>query len=139
MNRKLEVVPIILGMIGYAIFSLAGVGIIWMQNNKAKVLDFFAESGGSQNPSAEISEMLNGIGNQGWMMAIFLGVSVMAGLAALILIQKYQMKKAAGMTLLLTAVIVPFLTSGSGIIPGVFYLISGVACFIEKKEPHYIV
>ncbi|ALS77415.1 hypothetical protein AUO94_01590 [Planococcus kocurii] len=136
MKRTAEIVLAVIGALGYAFTAALGGFMIWLQNNKGLMEEVFNETI-EQNPELGMSDMevmLDALGTGGWLFAIASVVAVILGIVAIVLLKGNEKRVVAGIIFIATAVIVAIVTSGAGILAGLFYLIAGVMALIRKSK-----
>ncbi|MGE6415855.1 DUF4064 domain-containing protein [Planococcus kocurii] len=136
MKRTAEIVLAVIGALGYAFTAALGGFMIWLQNNKGLMEEVFNETI-EQNPELGMSDMevmLDALGTGGWLFAIASVVAVILGIVAIVLLKGNKKPVVAGIIFIATAVIVAIVTSGAGILAGLFYLIAGVMALVRKSK-----
>ncbi|KAA0959206.1 DUF4064 domain-containing protein [Planococcus sp. ANT_H30] len=136
MKRTAEIVLAVIGALGYAFTAALGGFMIWLQNNKGLMEEVFNETI-EQNPELGMSDMevmLDALGTGGWLFAIASVVAVILGIVAIVLLKGNEKRVVAGIIFIATAVIVAIVTSGAGILAGLFYLIAGVMALVRKPK-----
>ncbi|MGE6369353.1 DUF4064 domain-containing protein [Planococcus kocurii] len=136
MKRTAEIVLAVIGALGYAFTAALGGFMIWLQNNKGLMEEVFNETI-EQNPELGMSDMevmLDALGTGGWLFAIASVVAVILGIVAIVLLKGNKKPVVAGIIFIATAVIVAIVTSGAGILAGLFYLIAGVMALVRKPK-----
>ncbi|ASK60999.1 hypothetical protein CFK37_01610 [Virgibacillus phasianinus] len=138
MKRTGEVTLGIIGAFFYAFFAIIGAVMVWVENNREQVESFFREAA-AQDPSASISmtdlnDALDAVGNSGLILTIISVVAIILGIISMIFLKGNKKPKAAGIILIVTAVVVAFISYGAGIIAGIFYLIAGIMALARKPK-----
>lgn len=136
MKRTAEIVLAVIGALGYAFTAALGGFMVWLQNNRGLMEDAFNEMA-EQNPELGMSDMevmLDALGTGGWLFAIASVVAVILGIVAIVLLKGNKKPVVAGIIFIATAVIVAIVTSGAGILAGIFYLIAGVMALVRKPK-----
>ncbi|AQU80710.1 MULTISPECIES: DUF4064 domain-containing protein [Planococcus] len=136
MKRTAEIVLAVIGALGYVFTAALGGFMIWLQNNKGLMEEVFNETI-EQNPELGMSDMevmLDALGTGGWLFAIASVVAVILGIVAIVFLKSNKKPVVAGIIFIATAVIVAIVTSGAGILAGLFYLIAGVMALVRKPK-----
>ncbi|WP_163970506.1 DUF4064 domain-containing protein [Oceanobacillus halotolerans] len=140
MNRTGEVVLSIIGAVVYAIFGAFGAFMIWLQGNE-DLIQQSLEEGVAQDPNLSMSDfegdlgiMMDAIGTGGLVLTITAFASVALGILSMIFLKGNKKPKAAGIILIVTAVVAALVSFGAGIFPGIFYLIAGIMALVRKPK-----
>ncbi|MBP2258911.1 DUF4064 domain-containing protein [Virgibacillus alimentarius] len=135
MKRTVEIVLAIIGALLYAFFAFMGGLLIWVQNNKDVMRDIFEETqqeaGITMN---EFNSMLESIGGEGWMLAIFSSVAVIVGIIAIVFLKGNKRPKPAGIMLIIVAVLSLILLGFGTWIIAIFYAICGIVALTRKPK-----
>lgn len=137
MKRTAEIIFSVLGILVYGIVALIGILVVWVQNNQAKMESILIESG-SEDLIEDFYSAMESIGSSGLLMVMFSIAAAIAGIVAIVLVKGNKNPKAAGITLVATAVVVTILSFGIGILGGVFYLIGGILCLVRKDTSNLL-
>ncbi|RYG74214.1 DUF4064 domain-containing protein [Lentibacillus lipolyticus] len=134
MNRTGEVVLTIVGALIYGFFAAVGSFMVWIFNNEA-IWDQAKEEVKQQQPEVPAGDMdvvLNMFQSGGWFLIIVSVLAVILGIVSIVLMKGDKNPKAAGIILIVTAVLGAIITVGAGIFSGLFYLIAGIMCLVRK-------
>lgn len=136
MKRTGEIILAIIGMIIYGIIALFGFLFIWMKNNPDLMEIAFDEvRRQGEMSAADIDLMMDVLGASGAFITIVSILAIVLGIVALILLKGNKSPVAAGIILIVVAVILSIITAGVAIIPGIFYFIAAIMCFVRKPAP----
>ncbi|TWT07815.1 DUF4064 domain-containing protein [Planococcus sp. CPCC 101016] len=136
MKRTVETVLGIMGALGYAFMAALGGFMIWMQNNR----DIMEETmTGTGDPTTDLTMeefegMIDILGTGGWVLLASAIAAIVLGIVAMVLLKGNKKPVFAGIIFIATAVIVAIITTGVGIIAGIFYLIAGIMCLVRKPQ-----
>ena len=136
MKRTAEIVLGIIGALGYAFMAALGGFMIWMQNNR----DLMEETmTGTGDPTTDLTMeefegMIDLLGAGGWVLVASAIAAIVLGIVAMVLLKGNKKPVIAGIIFIATAVIVAIITTGVGIIAGIFYLIAGIMCLVRKPQ-----
>ncbi|MFC4559535.1 DUF4064 domain-containing protein [Virgibacillus kekensis] len=137
MSRIGEMVLTIIGVILYFILALLGGATVWISNNE-ELWRGASEQMIQQDPqltAANLDDVMGMIGNGGWFLLIVSVIGAILGIVAAVLLKGDKKPKAAGILLIVTAVVGAIVTFGAGIISGLFYLIAGIMALARRSEP----
>lgn len=138
MKRTGEMVLGVIGAIYYAFIAVIGALIVWVENNRDQVQDFFsqaaADSPDAGMTEADVTNMLDSIGNSGAVLLIISLLAVILGIVAMVFIKGNKKPKAAGIIFIATAVIFAVISFGAGLVGGILYLIAGIMCLVRKPK-----
>lgn len=137
MKRTAEIVLGIIGALGFAFMAAIGAFAIWMQNNRDLIEGELTT--GTGDPATDFSteefEMaMDFLGTGGWLLLISAIVAIVLGIVAMVLLKGNKKPVVAGIIFIATAVIVSIVTTGVGILAGLFYLIAGILCLVRKPK-----
>lgn len=138
MKRTGEIVLGVLGALFYLFIAFIGGLIVWVQNNKDQVQEFFnqaaAEAPNAAMSEADLNNLFDAMGNSGMILLIMSIIAVILGIVAMVFIKGNKKPKAAGIIFIVTAVIFAFVSFGAGIIGGILYIIAGIMCLVRKPK-----
>lgn len=130
---------IVLGVIGaflYAFFAAIGGVMVWIENNRGQVEEFFKDAA-EQDPNVtmpDVNSLLDSMGSSGLLLLIVSIVAIILGIVSIVFIKGNKKPKAAGIILIATAVIFAIIIGFGAIIFGIFYLIAGIMCLVRKPQ-----
>lgn len=136
MKRTAEIILGIIGALGYAFMAALGGFMIWMQNNR----DLMEETmTGTGDPATDLSMeefegMIDLLGAGGWVLLVSALAAIVLGIVAMVLLNGNKKPVIAGIIFIAAAVIAAIITTGVGIIAGIFYLIAGIMCLVRKPQ-----
>ncbi|WP_010529207.1 DUF4064 domain-containing protein [Lentibacillus jeotgali] len=134
MSRTGEIVLTVIGALIYGFFTVVGGFMVWLFNNEA-IWNQASEEISQQQPEVAsgdmeaVTEMFQG---SGWFLIILTLISVILGIVCIVFMKGNKKPKAAGIILIVTAVLSTLITFGGMIFGGVFYLIAGIMCLARK-------
>lgn len=134
MNRTGEIVLSIIGALIYGLLAALGGITVWFFNNKT-MWQGFSDELKIQEQGLNTNEVMSVLGNGGWILTIVSIVGLLLGIIAIILVKGDKKPKAAGIILIVTAIVGSIFTFGVGLISGLFYLIAGIMCLARREEP----
>ncbi|GGJ88912.1 membrane protein [Lentibacillus kapialis] len=134
MSRTGEIVLTIIGALIYGLFTVVGGFMVWLFNNEA-VWNQAKEEITQQQPGMAAGDMdavLGMMQGSGWYLIILTVISVILGIVSIVFVKGDKKPKAAGIILIVTAVLSTIITFGGMIFSGIFYLIAGIMCLARK-------
>ena len=152
MKRKAEFVLTIIGIVFYLFVATVGGLLATLKTNDAFVEGFVSEFETNTdfakifvsemetgvNESVDVAEVIELLGIGGFLILIISLVCIVFGIMAAILLKKNSYPKTIGITLILLAIVSPFLSFGLCIMAGFFYLVAGIVTLVKKnvKNPN---
>lgn len=139
MKRTVEIVFSVIGVLLYLLMAAVGAVLVWVDNNKDIVQNMIRKaneqsSPANQLPMTDLNNMLDVVGYGGIFLIIVSIIAIIVGIISIVLIKGNKKPKAAGIMLIITAIVISVITSGGGIIGGIFYLITGIMCLVRKPQ-----
>ncbi|WP_084243548.1 DUF4064 domain-containing protein [Planomicrobium okeanokoites] len=136
MKRTAEIVLGIIGALGYAFMAAIGGFILWMQNNRELMEETMTGTGDPTTDLTmdEFDAMIDLMGAGGWVLLASAIGAIVLGIIAMVLLKGNRKPVIAGIIFIATAVIVSFVTTGVGVIAGIFYLVAGIMCLVRKPK-----
>ncbi|TAA72368.1 DUF4064 domain-containing protein [Planococcus salinarum] len=137
MKRTAEIVLGIIGALGYAFMAAIGGFMLWLQNNRDLIETELTT--GTGDPSTDFSmeefeAMMDLFGTGGWLLLASAIAAVVLGIVAMVLLKGNKKPVVAGIIFIATAIIISIITTGIGVIAGIFYLIAGIMCLVRKPK-----
>ena len=136
MKRTAEIVLGIIGALGYAFMAVIGGFMLWMQNNRELMEETMTGTGDPTTDLTmdEFDAMIDLMGAGGWVLLASAIGAIVLGIIAMVLLKGNRKPVIAGIIFIATAVIVSFVTTGVGVIAGIFYLVAGIMCLVRKPK-----
>lgn len=136
MKSTVETVLGIMGALGYAFMAALGGFMIWMQNNRDMMEETMTGTGDPTTDLTmeEFEGMIDILGTGGWVLVASAIAAIVLGIFAMVLLKGNKKPVISGIIFIATAVIVAIITTGVGIIAGIFYLIAGIMCLVRKPQ-----
>ena len=137
MKRTAEIVLGIIGALGYAFMAAIGAFMLWMQNNRDLIETELTTGTGDPSTDFSMEEFetaMDMLGAGGWIVLLSAIAAIVLGIVAMVLLKGNRKPVIAGIIFIATAVIVSFVTTGDGVIAGIFYLIAGIMCLVRKPK-----
>ncbi|PKH12053.1 MULTISPECIES: DUF4064 domain-containing protein [Planomicrobium] len=136
MKRTAEIVLGIIGALGYAFMAAIGGFMLWMQNNRELMEETMTGTGDPTTDLTmdEFDAMIDLMGAGGWVLLASAIGAIVLGIIAMVLLKGNRKPVIAGIIFIATAVIVSFVTTGVGVIAGIFYLVAGIMCLVRKPK-----
>ncbi|MFC3212520.1 DUF4064 domain-containing protein [Planomicrobium okeanokoites] len=136
MKRTAEIVLGIIGALGYAFMAAIGGFMLWMQNNRELMEETMTGTGDPTTDLTmdEFDAMIDLMGAGGWVLLASAIGAIVLGIIAMVLLKGNSKPVIAGIIFIATAVIVSFVTTGVGVIAGIFYLVAGIMCLVRKPK-----
>lgn len=137
MKRTAEIVLGIIGALGFAFMAALGAFMLWMQNNRDLIESEMTTGTGDPTTDFSMEEFemaMNLLGTGGWILIASAIGAIVLGIVAMILLKGNRKPVIAGIIFIATAVIVSIVTTGIGILAGLFYLIAGIMCLVRKPQ-----
>ncbi|HIS28407.1 MAG TPA: DUF4064 domain-containing protein [Candidatus Avamphibacillus intestinigallinarum] len=136
MKRTVEIILTVIGGLIGLFMTLVGGLILWMKSNPDEVRHMFSDMPEFQQASIDVEEVIASINQVGASILILALLSVIAGIVAIVLLKGNKNPKAAGIILIVTAIIAIIFTQGFMTIGGIFYVIAGILALVRKpKQP----
>lgn len=136
MKRTVEIILTVIGGLIGLFMTLVGGLILWMKSNPDEVRHMFSDMPEFQQASIDVEEVIASINQVGASILILALLSVIAGIVAIVLLKGNKNSKAAGIILIVTAIIAIIFTQGFMTIGGIFYVIAGILALVRKpKQP----
>ncbi|QKY71069.1 DUF4064 domain-containing protein [Lentibacillus sp. CBA3610] len=138
MRRTAEIVLSVIGALIYGFFAFIGVSMVWLFNQETfwdQTSEELKQQPDINSGDVEVAlEALQGSGQgSGWFLIIASVIAVIMGIVAIILVKGNKKPKAAGIILIVAAVLGSLTVLG--IFGGIFLLIAGIMCLARKAPP----
>lgn len=137
MKRTAEIVLGIIGALGFAFMAALGAFMLWMQNNRDLLETEMTTGTGDPTTDLTMEEfdmMIDLVGTGGWFLLISAIAAIVLGIVAMVLLKGNKKPLIAGIIFIATAIIVSIVTTGVGVIAGLFYLIAGIMALVRKPQ-----
>lgn len=137
MKRTAEIVLGIIGALGFAFMAALGGFMLWMQNNRDLIESEMTTGTGDPTTDFSVEEFeaaMDMLGAGGWILLASAIAAIVLGIVAMVLLKGNKKPVIAGIIFIVTAVIVSIITTGAGVIAGIFYLIAGIMCLVRKPK-----
>src|SRR5699024_10688726 len=136
MKRTVEIILTVIGGLIGLFMTLVGGLILWMKSNPDEVRHMFSDMPEFQQASIDVEAVIASINQVGASILILALLSVIAGIVAIVLLKGNKNPKAAGIILIVTAIIAIIFTQEFMTIGGIFYVIAGILALVRKpKQP----
>lgn len=135
MKRTAEIVLSIIGMCLYALMSLLGFVLLGLNGNEDFTREM--ESIAADDPAlngVDIAAIGDMVSAGGWYFIIVSILSIVIGIVCLVLLKGNKHPKAAGIILIVVAVLSTLGTFFLAIFSGLLYLIAGILCLVRKPK-----
>lgn len=136
MSRMIEIVLTIVGILLYALPLVVGFMFRSLNNNPQLREDFMAAM--EQAPNAQelqnvnMDEMFNFLGTFATLLIIAAIIAIALGILAIVFLKGNKKPKAAGIILIVTAVVFTLATVFIGLFGSVAFLIAGIVALVRK-------
>lgn len=137
MKRTGENVLSIISMVIYTLSALLAILMINVVIKNEDNLRQVTNSVRDKNPEATMEEVnlsIDYLSNYMWLMAVTSIVALVLGIVVLILLNKYQKSKIAGIILLVMGILGTLLTIPFGLLSGPLFIIAGIMCLVRKPK-----
>lgn len=137
MKRTAEIVLGIIGALGFAFMAALGGFMLWMQNNRDLIESEMTTGTGDPTTDFSMEEFeaaMDMLSAGGWILLASAIAAIVLGIVAMVLLKGNKKPVIAGIIFIVTAVIVSIITTGAGVIAGLFYLIAGIMCLVRKPK-----
>ncbi|WP_033541005.1 DUF4064 domain-containing protein [Planococcus sp. CAU13] len=137
MKRTAEIVLGVIGALGFAFMAAVGAFMLWLQNNRELFETELTTGTGDPTTDFSMEEFeiaMDFLGAGGWVLIASAIVAIVLGIVAMVLLKGNRKPVIAGILFIATAVIVSIVTTGVGILAGLFYLIAGILCLVRKPK-----
>ncbi|MUV38327.1 hypothetical protein JNUCC1_02165 [Lentibacillus sp. JNUCC-1] len=134
MKRTAEVILSIVGAVVYAGLAIVGIFIRMIGSNEDIKNDVTSEMI-NEDPTMsaqEVNDLLDVVGGLGWYVIVVSIIAIILGIVAMFMLKGNKMPKAAGIILIVTAVISTIATAFMGLFCALFYLIAGIMALVRK-------
>ncbi len=136
MSRMIEIVLTIVGILLYALPLVVGFMFRSLNNNPQLREDFMAAM--EQAPNAQelqnvnMDEMFNFMGTFATLLIIAAIIAIALGILAIVFLKGNKKPKAAGIILIVTAVVFTLATVFIGLFGSAAFLIAGIVALVRK-------
>ncbi|MEH7382918.1 DUF4064 domain-containing protein [Bacillus sp. JJ1533] len=135
MKRTGEIVLTIIGACFFALISVFGFMFIGLSEDNAFTQEM--ENIAAQDPALEGTDMgflTDMIVAGGWYFVIVGILAIILGIVSLVLLKGDKHPKAAGIILIIVAVLSALATVLISIISSILYLVAGILCLVRKQK-----
>ncbi|MBM7553733.1 DUF4064 domain-containing protein [Thalassobacillus pellis] len=137
MKRTAEIVLTVIGMVLFGlVIGLMGV-VIGVSDNegfRSNVKEMLQQDAEMNVQGINVDQMIDSISNGAMFFIIVSVVSLLLGLLCIFFLKGDKRPKAAGIILILTAILATVVTIGIALVAGAFYLIAGIVSLVRKKK-----
>ncbi|MGP4063244.1 DUF4064 domain-containing protein [Halobacillus litoralis] len=140
MKRTVEIVISVIGMVLFGLPVLLSGLMLNMKDNEQfkQEMESFMNSPEMQAEGGaggiNIGEMINMLGSFALFAMIAAIIAIGLGILSAVFLKGNKKPKAAGIILIITAIIMTFATFGMGLFGGVAYLIAGIVALARKPK-----
>ncbi|CDQ21478.1 DUF4064 domain-containing protein [Halobacillus karajensis] len=140
MKRTVEIVLTIIGMVLFGLPVLVSSILLNTKDNPQvkQELENFMNSPEmqmeGQESMPEISQMIDAMGSFGMFVLIAALIAIGLGILSALFLKGNKKPKAAGIILIVTAIIFTFATVFIGVFGGAVYLIAGIVALVRKPK-----
>lgn len=138
MKRTAEIIFTVIGILLYAIpVVLAGILLSVKDNPQFRAE---IERGINTAPNADelgninMDQMIDFLGTFTTVILVAAVLAIALGVLSIVFLKGDKKPKAAGIILIITAIVMTFGTVGLGLFAGVAYLIAGIIALVRKKK-----
>ncbi|WP_010676497.1 DUF4064 domain-containing protein [Bacillus timonensis] len=138
MKRTGEIVLTIIGACFFALISVFGFMFLGLSEDSAFTQEM--ENIAAEDPSLEGVEMgflTDMVAAGGWYFIIVGILAIILGIVSLVLLKGDKHPKAAGILLIVIAVLSTLATFLISIIASILYLIAGILCLVRKQKESF--
>lgn len=133
MKRTVEIILGVIGIITYGLITALGGFMLFMKNNSEELFQEFTNQDTGMGLS-DFEATIDVLGAGGWLFIITSILAAILGVIAIFLVKGNKKPKTAGAIFIIVCFLGAFVTVGLGIIPGIFYLLAGIMCFVRKPS-----
>lgn len=137
MKRTAEIVLGIIGALGYAFMAGIGAFMLWMKDNRDLIETELTTGTGDPSTDFSMEEfelMMDLLSAGGWILIASAVAAIVLGIVSMILLKGNKKPLIAGIIFIAVAIIVSVVTTGVGVIAGLFYLIAGIMALVRKPK-----
>lgn len=137
MKRTAEIVLGVIGALGFVFMAGIGAFMLWVKDNKELIETEMTTGTGDPTTDFSMEEFelaMDFLGAGGWVLVASAVAAIVLGIVAMVLLKGNRKPVIAGIIFIAVAVIVSIVTTGVGIIAGLFYLIAGIMCLVRKPK-----
>ncbi|WP_203333451.1 DUF4064 domain-containing protein [Planococcus beigongshangi] len=137
MKRTAEIVLGIIGALGYAFMAGIGAFMLWMKDNRDLIETELTTGTGDPSTDFSMEEfelMMDLLSAGGWVLIASAVAAIVLGIVSMILLKGNKKPLIAGIIFIAVAIIVSVVTTGVGVIAGLFYLIAGIMALVRKPK-----
>ncbi|WP_226585497.1 DUF4064 domain-containing protein [Halobacillus litoralis] len=140
MKRTAEIVLTVIGIVLFGLPVLLSSILLNTKDNPQvrQELENFMNSPEmkmeGQASTMSISQIMDAMGSFAMFVLIAAIIAIALGILSVLFLRGDKKPKAAGIILIVTAVIMTFATVGMGIFGGAAYLIAGIVALVRKKK-----
>lgn len=138
MKRTGEIVLTIIGACFFALLSVFGFMFLGLSGDSAFTQEM--ENIAAEDPAlegADMSFLTDMIAAGGWYFIIVGILAIILGIVSLVLLKGDKHPKAAGILLIVVAVLSTLATFLISIIASILYLIAGIMCLVRKQRENF--
>lgn len=137
MKRTAEIVLGTIGALGYAFMAGIGAFMLWMKDNRDLIETELTTGTGDPSTDFSMEEfelMMDLLSAGGWVLIASAVAAIVLGIVSMILLKGNKKPLIAGIIFIAVAIIVSVVTTGVGVIAGLFYLIAGIMALVRKPK-----
>lgn len=139
MKRTAEMIIVFLGFIIYGFVGIIGGFTIWMYYNQDQVAEMVEEVEVEVEMDEAVSkgeflQLINDIGTSGWYIVVGAALALIVGGIAIYLLRGNRNARVAGITLIVSAIVITLITFGLSFLGGIAYVIAGIMCLARKPK-----
>lgn len=139
MKRTVEIVLTVIGMLLFIIPIFAGFTFQMVKDNpqiRQQVENAVREAENSQNIEAmpmDVNQLFNVLGTFTMVILIAGILAIGLGILAIVFLKGNKKPKAAGIILIISAIVMTFATFALGLFGGAAYLVAGIVALVRKS------
>ncbi|MFG6150519.1 DUF4064 domain-containing protein [Halobacillus sp. B23F22_1] len=137
MKRTVEIVFTIIGAVFFGLALALGAFFANMGDNPQARAEL--ESIINQDPNVDpdqisVDQLMNAMSTGAWTVVVAGLIAVALGILCIVFLKGNKKPKAAGIILIVAAVLLTFGTFGLGLFGGIAYLIAGITALVRKPK-----
>lgn len=140
MKRTAEIILTVIGIVLYGLPVIISAFLLNLKNNPEMVgemeraMQNAPNSDQMQMGDVNMEQMMSFLGSFATIVLVAAILSIILGILSIVFLKGDKKPKAAGIILIVTAVVMTFGTIGFGLFGGVAYLIAGIVALVRKSN-----
>ncbi|WP_101846777.1 DUF4064 domain-containing protein [Halobacillus sp. Marseille-P3879] len=137
MKRTIEIVFTVIGAVFFGLAAAIGAFFVNMGDNpqaRAEIESILSQDPDVDTDQISVDQIMDGMAAGAWTVLIAAILAIVLGILCIVFLKGNKKPKAAGIILIITAVLMTFGTFGVGLFGGIAYLIGGIVALVRKPK-----